>query len=242
MEGTPHHEGSSLNAAIFMCHQTVNLQMRAKNYEIPEPSYGFVPEAVSSSHLGGPLHIENPHFEALLHSPKGILRCMMHNPNTRASHNYSIVEDLVQAPCSISALEVLQSCPMQWKDLLYAIGGFYTSESSLMTFDSSQVNYRIFQQVSFQIIVLLLGKNFYQKVVVEGASTCIMYISCWKALVSAKLNTFETLLKEFYGHMFQPHGIIIALIIELGGNTVSIDVKVVNAPLEYNLLLDLTWF
>jgi len=26
MEGTPHHEGSSLNASIFICYQMANLQ------------------------------------------------------------------------------------------------------------------------------------------------------------------------------------------------------------------------
>jgi hypothetical protein len=62
-------------------------------------------------------------------------------------------------------------------------------------------------------------------------------MSCWKALGSPKLDTFATLLKTFNEHMFQPHGILIALPIELGGKTVSIVVEVVDAPLEYNLLL-----
>lgn len=76
----------------------------------------------------------------------------------------------------------------------------------------------------------------------EGASTCIISMSCWKALGSPKLDTFATLLKTFNEHMFQPHGILIALPIELGGKTVSIVVEVVDAPLEYNLLLRQTWF
>jgi hypothetical protein len=59
-----------------------------------------------------------------------------------------------------------------------------------------------------------------------------MFISGWKAIGSPKFNTSATLLKDFNGHMLQPHGIIIALPIELGGNIVSVDVEVVDAPLE----------
>jgi hypothetical protein len=82
-----------------------------------------------------------------------------------------------------------------------------------------------------------MGKNIFRTVFDEGTSTCIMSISCWKALTSPKIDTSATLLKEFYGHMFQPHGIITALPIELGGKTVSIVVEVVDETLEYNLLL-----
>ena len=49
-------------------------------------------------------------------------------------------------------------------------------------------------------------------------------------------------LKAFDGRGFQPHGLISALAIELGGKTVSIQVEVVDAPLDYNLLLGRNWF
>jgi hypothetical protein len=65
-----------------------------------------------------------------------------------------------------------------------------------------------------------------------GALTCIMSISCWKAFGSHKINTSATLLKEFDGQMFQSHGIITALPIELGGKTVSVDVEVVEIPIK----------
>jgi hypothetical protein len=66
----------------------------------------------------------------------------------------------------------------------------------------------------------------------EGTLTCIMSISFWKAVGSPKLNTSKTLLKYFDGHMFQPHGIIIALPIELGGKTIYVSMEFINAPLE----------
>jgi hypothetical protein len=51
------------------------------------------------------LQIEKP--EPPPHIPKGVLKHSTHNPNARATHNYSIVDDLGQTPCANSALEVL---------------------------------------------------------------------------------------------------------------------------------------
>jgi hypothetical protein len=88
--------------------------------------------------------------------------------------------------------------------------------------------------------VRVLGKNIFHIVVDEGASTCIMSMSCWKSIGSPKINPSHTMLKDFDGHMFKPHGIITTFPIELGGKTVSVEVEVVDAPLEYNLLLGCT--
>ena len=40
----------------------------------------------------------------------------------------------------------------------------------------------------------------------------------------------------------QPHGLIPNLLFELGGKTISIQLEVVDAPLDYNLLLGINWF
>ena len=56
------------------------------------------------------------------------------------------------------------------------------------------------------------------------------------------LATSQTVLKEFDGHLFTPHGILTAFPIELGGKIVTLEVEVVNAPLYYNLLLGRSWF
>jgi hypothetical protein len=50
------------------------------------------------------------------------------------------------------------------------------------------------------------------------------------------------MLCAFDGRVFHPHGILQSLPIQLGGKTVTIDVEVVNAPLDYNLLLGRSWF
>jgi hypothetical protein len=69
-----------------------------------------------------------------------------------------------------------------------------------------------------------------------------MSMSCWKVIGSPNLDPSNTMLKAFDGHMFWPHGILTTFPIELGGKTISVEVEVVNAPLEYNLLLGRTWF
>ena len=76
----------------------------------------------------------------------------------------------------------------------------------------------------------------------EGASTSVLSLTCWKALGSPKLVTSPTTLKAFDGWGFQPHGLISSLVYELGGKTISIQVEVVDSPLDYNLLLGRNWF
>ena len=45
------------------------------------------------------------------------------------------------------------------------------------------------------------------------------------------------MLKAFDGHVFKPHGIVPAFPIMLGVKTVIVEVEVVDAPIDYNLLL-----
>ena len=69
-----------------------------------------------------------------------------------------------------------------------------------------------------------------------------MPLSVWIALGYPELVPLATLLKAFNGHSFKPHGWNHpALPVELGGKTVMIEVEVVDAPLDYNLLLDQSW-
>ena len=49
------------------------------------------------------------------------------------------------------------------------------------------------------------------------------------------------MLTYFDGRSFWPHGIIPSLEVQLGGKTVAIEVEVVDATLDYNLLLGRNW-
>ena len=91
----------------------------AKDYGSSQPSPGKEPDPP-----GYPLRIEKPvdKLEVSPHIPKGFLKHLGHNPNARAAQNYSVVEDLGHTPCAMYALEVLQSCPLQRKAFLSALG------------------------------------------------------------------------------------------------------------------------
>jgi hypothetical protein len=49
------------------------------------------------------------------------------------------------------------------------------------------------------------------------------------------------MMNAFDGHSFHPHGILPTFPVQLGGNIVEVDVEVVDAPLEYKLLLWNNW-
>ena len=111
-----HNYASASNAAggtpnapdpnyINMVRSQTLLQTRNKNYEKESLEKGK-----SIGETSNPLMIEKP-AEIMPKIPKGVFKKTLHNPNARAATNYSIVEDLAQTPCVMSALEVLQSCP-----------------------------------------------------------------------------------------------------------------------------------
>ena len=104
-----------------MCNETIDITTRGKTYDAipnsnmngnakgknPLDENSFVPPP------NGSLHIEKPISDTILHLPKNIIRKVVFNPNVRATQNYNVVEDLAQAPCAMSTLEVLQNCPAQ---------------------------------------------------------------------------------------------------------------------------------
>jgi hypothetical protein len=104
------------------------------------------------------------------------------------AQNYSIVEDLAQAPSAMSALKVLQTCPAQRKALLKAIDGIDPMDMNLIIFELEDHIPRLPPQLAFQIQVIVSDKNICQTVINEGASNCVMSLACWKAIGSPYLN------------------------------------------------------
>jgi hypothetical protein len=51
------------------------------------------------------------------------------------------------------------------------------------------------------------------------------------------LSVSPTLLTAFNSRLFQPHGIIPSFPVKLGGKIVYVEVEVVDASLDYNILL-----
>jgi hypothetical protein len=192
-----------------------------------------------------PLHIEKTLGETMTRIPKGAFKRASHNPNARAAQNYSVVEDLSQTPCAMSALEVLQSCPAQRKALLTALGSTETCNPGTIMLDTTDLKPRLPYHIAFQIVVAhptkTFTRNIFRTVVDEGASMCVMSLACWKAIGQPELSPSPTLLTVFDGRSLRPHGIIPSFPVQLGGKIVCVEVEVVDAPIDYNLLLGCSW-
>jgi hypothetical protein len=68
-----------------------------------------------------------------------------------------------------------------------------------------------------------------------------MSLVYWKDIGSPTLSKLSNMLTAFDGPSFFPHGILPAFPVQLGGNMVEVEVEVVDAPLDYNLLLGHNW-
>jgi hypothetical protein len=69
----------------------------------------------------------------------------------------------------------------------------------------------------------------------------MMSLACWKAIGQPELSLSPTFLTDFDGRLFRPHGIIPSFHVQLGGKIMCVEVELVNAPLEYNILLGRSW-
>lgn len=169
--------------------------------------------------------------------PRGFFKQSSHNPNARAEKNYLVEEDLAHAPCTMSTLEVIPSFPSQWSALLSTIAAIDSSSSQVIMFETSNVKPQLPYHITFQIHVVYNTKTIFRMIMDEGASTCVMSLSCWWATGFPELALSPTLLTTFNGWCFRLDGIISSFLVQLGGKNVSIGVEVVDALLNYKLLL-----
>ena len=138
-----------------MMEADVSIQTRAKKYETPgNETTGKEPMGTSAN----PLQIERLVLDLILRPPKASIKQATHNPNARAAQNYSVVEDLAQAPCVMSVLEVLQIFPVQRSTLLYTLGVQDHGNLNAISF-STQGKPRLPPHVPIQIHVVYKGVN-----------------------------------------------------------------------------------
>jgi hypothetical protein len=94
---------TSTQSYVLMC--TDYTSSKEKVDDIPPDLISTAPLNPSTT---GPLHLERPNLDTVIRPPpKGVVKKSAFNPHARAAQNYSIVEDLAQAPSAMSALEVL---------------------------------------------------------------------------------------------------------------------------------------
>jgi hypothetical protein len=70
----------------------------------------------------------------------------------------------------------------------------------------------------------------------EGESTCIMSKTVWQKLSSHELIPSAITLRAYDGRPSSPEGIFQNVPVELEGKTILIDIEVIDAPLDYNIL------
>ena len=121
---------------------TINLQTQSQNYDKPannKEDYSSSGKAPSTSCPPSsstfPLSIEKPTLDMILRPPKSTPRKDVFNPNAQAGQFYNVVEDLAQAPCAISTLELLQSFPTRRKNLLTELGALDPDNTNLIHFN-----------------------------------------------------------------------------------------------------------
>jgi hypothetical protein len=68
-----------------------------------------------------------------------------------------------------------------------------------------------------------------------------MSLNYWKDIISPSINQSYNTLKYFDVRGFKPYGVINALPIILEGKTVTVEVEIVDASLDYNILLGHSW-
>jgi hypothetical protein len=142
----------------------------------------------------------------------------------------------------MSSIEVLQHCPSQRRTLLAAIGVIDPESSNNITFNLDNFKSQLSHQLAFQIDVIVHIQHIHRTILDEGESTCVMSFACWKLLKSLGLNQSPTMLRVFDGKGFRPHGLLQSLAVQLKGKIISVDVEVLDAPLNYNLFLGRSWF
>ena len=189
---------------------TISLQNWSHNYDKPidkkedHSSLGKAPSTGSlESSSTVPLTIEKPTLDMILCPPKSTLRKVVFNPNFRVAQCYNVVEDLAQAPCAMSTLEVLQSCPTQRKNLLTTLWALDPDNTNLIHFNIENYKSRLPHKLAFHIITKVVGKKVF-RTVLDGASTSVLSLSCWKSLGSLELVTSPTTLKAFDGWFLAP--------------------------------------
>jgi hypothetical protein len=99
----------------------------------------------------------------------------------------------------MSVLEVLQTCPTQWKSLLSTLGEVDLADTRLITFDLDSGEPHLPSLIAFQIPIKIQNITVHRCIIDEGASTCIMSKSVWQKLGSPKLIPSTITLRAYDG-------------------------------------------
>jgi hypothetical protein len=234
--GQYHNPNNPVEQTILLAsEEEILLQTRNRQYSTPAESTPISPD-INPTPTRPSLMIPHPSFEPPLRIPRIPLRRNVHNPQAREAHNYSLVDDLEKSPAAMSVLEVLQTCPTQRKSLLSALGAVDPSDTRLITFDLDSCEPHLPVAVAIQVLVKIWNITVHRCIIDEGASTCIMSKIVWQKLGSPKFIPSAITLRAYDRRPSSPEGLFQNVPVELGGKTILIDIEVIDAQLDYNIL------
>jgi hypothetical protein len=177
----PPNNPSSMN--VYIIRGDAFISTRAHDYSKPSAFEKDKEDDLPSL----PLQIEKTLGETMTHIPKGAFKKASHNPNERATQNYSMVEDLSQTSCAMSSLEVIQSCLAQKKYLLTTLGSTETCNPGTIMLDTTDLPH----------------ENFYTEYLLRGGRRgCLdmrYVIGMLEAIDQLVLSQSPTLLTTFDG-------------------------------------------
>jgi len=91
--------------------------------------------------------------------------------------------------------------------------------------------------IYFQIPIRVRNATISRWIIDEGTSTCVMSVVLWKQLKSPELFPSTITLCAWDRHSSQPFDMYCNCPVTLAGKTVHIDIEVIDALLDYNILL-----
>jgi hypothetical protein len=195
--GQYHNPNNPAERTILLTSEE-EILLQTQNRQYPAESTSTSPET-NPTPAAPPLVIPRPSTEPPLHIPRIPLHRNVHNPQARAAQNYILVDDLVQSPAAMSVLKVLQTCPTQWKSLLFALGAVDPADTRLITFDLDSSEPRLPATVAIQVPVKIRNITVHWCIIDEGASTCIMSKTVWQKLGSLELTPSAITLRAYDG-------------------------------------------
>ena len=107
----------------------------------------------------------------------------------------------------------------------------------MIRFETHELQPRLPYHVALLVHVECMKNTIKCTVIDEYVPASMVSLACWKGLGFPMLSRSGIMLTHFDGIYFRPHGILPSLEVQFGGKTMSIEVEVVDAPLDYNHLL-----
>lgn len=127
--------------------------------------------------------------------------------------------------------------PSQLKSLLSTLGVLDRQDDQMIFFHvEKSKNPPIPSSISFQIPISIRNAIVQGCIIHEGASTYVMVANVWKKIGYTNLSPSTITLRAWDGHPSHPLGLYHNCPVTIVDNILCIDIKVIDAPLDYNII------